>query len=211
MEPPAAKPSAPPTGLSRSAQAALAVGLALLLGLLFYRGYGNHLGMRPTESAAARIDLNDAARSDFEQIPGVGPKLAQAIVDHRGENGRFQSVEQLRDVRGVGPATFDKVRPYLRVEPLPQPPSESDPPILERKKPGEPGRAPRTNKLQPGDPPIDINSASREELMRLPGIGRVTAQAIIAARPFRSFSDLDRVKGIGPKTLDKLRPLVKWE
>jgi competence protein ComEA len=65
--------------------------------------------------------------------------------------------------------------------------------------------------LQPGDPPIDINAASLDEVMRLPGIGRVTAQAIVAGRPYRSLADLDRVKGIGPKTLEKLRPFVKWD
>jgi competence protein ComEA len=47
--------------------------------------------------------------------------------------------------------------------------------------------------------------------MRIPGVGPVTAQNIVAARaerPFSSVADLDRVKGIGPKTLEKLRPFV---
>ena len=204
--------SSPPATTSRAAQLALALGLALLLGLLLVRGYGNSLGMRPTDAVAARFDVNSAERSDFEQIPGVGPKLAQAIVDHRGEKGRFQSLEQLRAVKGIGPATFDKVRPYLRVEPLPESrdPLDADPPILERKK-APPVTGPRSGKLRPGDPPIDINAASLDEVMRLPGIGRVTAQAIVAGRPYRSLADLDRVKGIGPKTLEKLRPFVKWD
>ena len=206
-------PSQPAT-TSRAAQFTLALGLALLLGLLLYRGYGNSLGMRPTDAVAvvAGFDVNSAERSDFEQIPGVGPKLAQAIVDHRGEKGRFQSLEQLRDVKGIGPATFDKVRPYLRVEPLPEPRDsfDADPPILERKKSAPAPTAARSGKLQPGDPAIDINAASLDEVMRLPGIGRVTAQAIVAGRPYHSLADLDKVKGIGPKTLEKLRPFVKW-
>ena len=56
-----------------------------------------------------------------------------------------------------------------------------------------------------------MNTATVEELQRLPGVGPVTAQNIVAARaekPFKSVADLDRVKGIGPKTLDKLRPFV---
>jgi competence protein ComEA len=220
---PAAPPPAPVAdpGSPRAAQVALAVCIVLLVGLLAYRGYGNRLGARPTEAVAARVDLNRAERTDFEQIPGVGPKLAQAIVDHRGEKGRFQSVEQLRGVKGVGPATFDKVRPFLRVDPAPaQSPSDLDPPILERKKPAEaekrpaPSRPANSRKLQPGDPPINVNTASFEQLLQLPDVGPATAQAIIAARtqkPFVTFNDLDRVKGIGPKKLEKLRPFVKVE
>ena len=213
--------TAGPPPATRSAQVALAAFLVLLLGLLAFRGYGAGLGARPTETASARFDLNRADRSELEQIPGVGSGLAQAIVDHRGERGRFQSLDQLRDVKGIGPATFDKVRPYLRVEPSPNPSSSDlDPPILERKKPVETGarrpvgRPISSRKLQPGDPPVDVNTASVEQLMQLPDIGPITAQAIVAARaetPFRSINDLDRVKGIGRKKLDKLRPFVKVE
>ena len=73
-------------------------------------------------------------------------------------------------------------------------------------------RAPqRRSKLQPGDPPIDVNAADAAELVRIPGVGPVTAQNILTARaerPFTSVADLDRVRGIGPKTLDKIRPYV---
>ena len=184
----------------------------MLLGLLLYRGYGGGVGMRPTETASVRFDLNRAERSDLEQIPGVGPKLAQAIVDHRAEKGTFRTLDQLREVKGFGPATFDKVRPFLRVDPAPPEVPDWDPvPVLERKKPAEVRASYATRKMQPGDPPIDVNTATIERLMTLPDIGPITAQAIVDARPFRSMSDLDRVKGIGPKKLDKLKPFVKVE
>jgi competence protein ComEA len=217
--PPPATAEAP--SATRAAQFALAAFLVFLLGLLAYRGYCTGFGARPTETVAARFDLNSADRSELEQIPGVGTKLAQSIVDHRGKKGRFQSLDQLRDVKGVGPATYDKVRPYLRVEPSPPPsPSELDPPVLERKKPPEtdnkqPASRPASSrKLRPGDPPLDVNTAPVEQLMQLPGIGPITAQAIVAARvekPFQTVNDLDRVKGIGRKKLDNLRPWVKVE
>lgn len=215
--PQTAAPASPP--VSRPAQVALALFAVVLLGLLAFRGYGNRIGARPTEPVAARFDLNRADRAELEQIPGVGPKLAQAIDDRRKEKP-FRSVEELRDLKGVGPVTFDKVRPYLRVDVTPaKPPSpaESDPPILERKRSAAKPQAARgtaVRKLQPGDPPINVNTASPDQLLRLPGIGPITAQAIIAARaekPFRSLSDLDAVKGIGSKTLDKLRPFVAFE
>lgn len=212
----------------RSAQTTLAVLLVVVLGLLLYRGYGHRLGARPTESVtAARVDLNRADRTELEQVPGVGPKMAQAIDEHRKGNGPFLSVEQLQDVRGVGPATLDKVRPYLRVEAVPpsaETPPDPDPPILERKRPApraesKGGTSPsfppsKGRKLQPGDPPINVNTASVEDLQRIPGIGPITAQNIATARaasPFRSLTDLDRVKGIGAKTLEKLRPFVVVE
>ncbi len=59
--------------------------------------------------------------------------------------------------------------------------------------------------------PIDLNTASATELESLPGVGPKTAQAIIEQRPYSSVDDLLRVKGIGEKTLEKLRPYIKVE
>jgi len=56
-----------------------------------------------------------------------------------------------------------------------------------------------------------VNTASQAELETLPGIGPVIARRIIAGRPYRSVEDLDRVKGIGPKRLEEIRPLVTVE
>jgi competence ComEA-like helix-hairpin-helix protein len=61
--------------------------------------------------------------------------------------------------------------------------------------------------------PLEVNSATAEELEKLPGIGRVTAERIVQFRtqngPFGSVGDLGRVKGIGPKTLAEIRPYVR--
>lgn len=59
---------------------------------------------------------------------------------------------------------------------------------------------------------VNVNQATAKQLETLPGIGKVTAEHIVAYRtqkgPFASVDDLGNVKGIGPKTLEKLRPLV---
>ncbi|MBF6596508.1 MAG: ComEA family DNA-binding protein [Thermaceae bacterium] len=55
---------------------------------------------------------------------------------------------------------------------------------------------------------VNVNTASQAELESLPRIGPAMAQRIIAGRPYTSLEDLDQVKGIGPKLLEVLRPLV---
>ncbi len=61
-------------------------------------------------SAGAPLDLNAATSAQLEELPGVGPVLAQRIVDFRTEHGRFVDVEDLREVTGIGERTFAELR-----------------------------------------------------------------------------------------------------
>lgn len=61
----------------------------------------------------------------------------------------------------------------------------------------------------PSGPQVDINNATEAELRTLPGIGPALARRIIEGRPYASIGDLDRVSGIGPATLNRLRERVK--
>lgn len=61
------------------------------------------------------VDLNTATAADLESLPGVGPATAQAILDHRRRVGRFSAVDELLEVRGIGPAKLAALRDRVRV------------------------------------------------------------------------------------------------
>jgi competence protein ComEA len=57
-------------------------------------------------TAAAMVNLNSATLDQLESLPGIGPVLAQHILDWRTQHGQFATVDQLQDVSGIGPAKF---------------------------------------------------------------------------------------------------------
>jgi len=65
--------------------------------------------------AGGPLDLNTATVADLDALPGIGPVLAQRIVDHRTAHGPFRSVDQLDDVSGIGPAIFADLADRVRV------------------------------------------------------------------------------------------------
>jgi competence ComEA-like helix-hairpin-helix protein len=71
------------------------------------------------------LDINVANVKELEQVPGIGPKTAQAIVDFRHKSGRFRRVEDLLAIKGISQAKLDKMRPYLKVTPSAPPPAPS--------------------------------------------------------------------------------------
>lgn len=66
--------------------------------------------------AGALVNLNVATAAELELLPGIGPALAQAIIRYRTDNGPFETIEELMDVSGIGPAKFEQVRALVTVE-----------------------------------------------------------------------------------------------
>ena len=56
------------------------------------------------------MDVNRATAAELDALPGIGPSTAAAIVAHRDEHGPFAAIDQLQDVRGIGPAKLDAIR-----------------------------------------------------------------------------------------------------
>jgi competence protein ComEA len=63
--------------------------------------------------ARFRIDINQADWPELSQLPEVGETLARRIVDSRAANGPFRDNDDLRRVRGIGPRTMERIKPYL--------------------------------------------------------------------------------------------------
>ncbi|MYW35242.1 ComEA family DNA-binding protein, partial [Streptomyces sp. SID2119] len=75
---------------------------------------GGAAGAPGTAGPAAPLSLSVATKEQLETLPGVGPVLAQHIIDHRTENGGFRSVEELRQVNGIGDRRFADLRPLVQ-------------------------------------------------------------------------------------------------
>jgi competence protein ComEA len=141
--------------------------------------------------ADEKINPNQASPEQLDRLPRVGPALAERIVAEREAGGPFQSLQDLSRVSGIGPAMLKQITPYLELPDLPQ---------LPRSGPG----------MSSG---ISINLATAVELETLPGIGPAIAGRIVEYRekngPFVSFSDLEKVSGIGPRLRERIEALAR--
>jgi competence protein ComEA len=64
----------------------------------------------PTQSGGDVININQATEAELCTLPGIGPSMAKKIIDYRNEHGAFQSGDDLKKVKGIGTAKFDKIK-----------------------------------------------------------------------------------------------------
>jgi len=151
------------------------------------------------------LDVNTATAAELEAVPGLGPSRAEAILAEREANGVFSGVDDLERVRGIGPATVADLGEWVTARGGPSVARGPSPHEAETPRSREDARPAHAG-------PIDVNSATPEQLCALPGVGPVLAEAIRKDREihgrFRSLEDLDRVKGIGPARLVRLQGRV---
>jgi competence protein ComEA len=61
------------------------------------------------------VNINTATLEELDALPGIGPSKAQAIIDYRNEHGRFNSIEDIQNVKGIKEGEFSKLKDYIRV------------------------------------------------------------------------------------------------
>ena len=66
-------------------------------------------------SGSVSIDLNSADLAALDALPGVGPVMAARILSWRDQHGRFTTIDQLREISGIGQRTFERLKPYVHV------------------------------------------------------------------------------------------------
>jgi competence ComEA-like helix-hairpin-helix protein len=135
------------------------------------------------DSAPAAIDPATATRADWDRLPGIGPRLAEAIVAHRAATGGLRGPEDLLEVHGIGPRTLDRVSPYVL---------------------WPPGHEDASDAVKP-----DLNAVDEAWLAALPGIGPKLASILVRERQrrsgFRDWPEVLRIDGIGATRLRVLQ------
>jgi competence protein ComEA len=69
----------------------------------------------PKAASTEKVNLNSATAEQLQTLPGVGPSIAKRILDHRTKNGKFNKIEEILNVKGIGEKKFQKMKDRLVV------------------------------------------------------------------------------------------------
>jgi competence ComEA-like helix-hairpin-helix protein len=73
------------------------------------------LAPQSTPEQSEKININTASYEELQKITGVGPVIAQRIIDYRNTNGPFQKIEDIKNVKGIGDKTFEKMKDEITI------------------------------------------------------------------------------------------------
>jgi len=166
-------------------------------------------------AAGPLVDINTADQKALESLPGVGPATAKAIVQGRP----YKSVDDLANVKGLGKSKLEKIKPLVTVggPPAAQAPAAAGAPAggaatkaapATQSAQKAPAQAKPAAKAAVPTGPVNLNTASKEQLVALPGIGEKKAQAIIDGRPYQKTEDVMKVKGIKTGIYNKIKDRI---
>lgn len=63
-----------------------------------------------------KVNINEAKQEELEELPGIGPSIAKKIIEYREQNGKFTSIDELQEVKGIGEAKFENIKEYIMVK-----------------------------------------------------------------------------------------------
>jgi competence protein ComEA len=181
----------------------------LLFGLvLFFASIG-----AVAQQAPALVDLNSATVQQVNALPGIGNKLAADIIKNRP----YSSIDDLNAKVKISKKSLDKIRPLVSFggAPASAAASSTAAPVATAAAvtTGKPAKAntPSSANTATTANPVNVNTATREQLMTIPQVGPKLADAIIAGRPYKDMAEMiTKVKGIGPKNSVKLAPFMRF-
>lgn len=61
------------------------------------------------------VNINTATQTELETLPGIGPSIALKIINYRNENGKFSTIEEIKNVNGIGESKFENIKKYIKV------------------------------------------------------------------------------------------------
>ena len=157
----------------------------------------------PKSNKSEKVNLNTADAATLEDLPGIGPAHAKAIIEARP----LKSVDDLASVKGIGKSRAAALKDLVTFT-APAAAAKTETVAKAKAKMTKAADAASdTPKLKPGQK-INLNTASKEELEELPGIGPVKSQAIIDGRPFKTIEDVMKVRGIKEGEFGKIKDMI---
>lgn len=81
-------------------------------------GFGNN-GLVEDKNGIAnggeKVNINTANQTELETLPGIGPSTAQKIIDYRSKKGKFETIEDIQNVKGIGDGKFEEIKDNICV------------------------------------------------------------------------------------------------